>query len=211
MREAPDILRKETKYLLILTVFISVLAIINLVSVKLVELGSLTFPFGAYLYALTFPCTDVVSEVWGKQRARQMVYLGMLATILAAGITAFAVSHPPALFWEDKDESFSSLFGLVPRLLLASVVAYFVGQFHDVWAFHFWKRLTKGRFLWLRNNLSTVVSQLIDTTLFNIIAFLGVISGSDLPKLIFGAYLLKLAIAVLDTPVVYILVRWTRD
>ena len=204
-------MKKETKFLLILTVFLSVMAIINLVSVKLVQFGNLTFPFGAYLYALTFPCTDVVSEVWGKERAKQTVYLGMLATILAAIITSLAVSHPPATFWEDRDVSFAGLFGLVPRLLLASLVAYFVGQIHDIWAFHFWKAMTGDRFLWLRNNLSTVVSQFLDTTLFNVIAFLGVVQNADLPKLIFGAYFLKLAIAVLDTPVVYFLVRWARN
>ena len=203
-------MKKETKFLVILAVFLSVLSIINLVSVKLVQLGTLVFPFGAYLYALTFPCTDVVSEIWGKERAKKMVYLGMLATILAAIITALAVSHPPAPFWEKMDEPFSLIFGLVPRLLIASLIAYAVGQLHDIWAFHFWKAMTGPRFLWLRNNLSTTVSQFLDTTLFNLIAFLGVVPNADLPKLILGAYFLKLLIAVIDTPVVYLLVRWVR-
>ncbi|AWT59585.1 MAG: hypothetical protein DF168_00777 [Candidatus Moanabacter tarae] len=203
-------MKKETKFLIILTVFLSVLSIINLVSVKLVQLGPLVFPFGAYLYALTFPCTDVVSEIWGKERAKKMVYLGILATVLAAIITALAVSHPPAQFWDGMNEPFSRIFGLVPRLLLASLIAYFFGQIHDIWAFHFWKAMTGPRFLWLRNNLSTMVSQFLDTTLFNLIAFLGEVPDADLPKLILGAYFLKVMIAVLDTPVVYLLVRWVR-
>ena len=116
---------------------------------------------------------------------------------------------PPASFWEGQD-AYNTTLGSVPRIVLASMLAYLVSQHHDVFAFHLWRRLTKGRFLWLRNNASTMVSQGIDTVLFITIAFVGVVPTNVLLNMILGQYVIKLCIAVADTPICYALVILIR-
>lgn len=196
------------KFWIILTLFLASVNILNIVSVKIVEVYGLAFSFGTYLYALTFPLTDTVSEVWGRARARTMVFLGLLANLLVVGAVSLSVWHPPADFWADANLSYVATLGAVPRVLLGSMLAYTVAQLHDVWAFHFWKKVTAGRKLWLRNNLSTVVSQFLDTTIFTVVAFYGIVPTGQLPAMVLTAYVIKLLLAVVDTPVVYLLVRW---
>ena len=118
-----------------------------------------------------------------------------------------AIHWRSAPFATDYSEQFSSVLGLVPRVVLASMVAYLLSQHHDVFAFNFWKTKTKGRHLWLRNNLSTMVSQAIDTGVFITIAFYGVM---DIVPLLIGQYVIKLIIAVLDTPFIYF-ISWLMD
>jgi hypothetical protein len=113
---------------------------------------------------------------------------------------------PPAFFWEHQD-AYNTILGATPRIVFASMVAYLVSQNHDVWAFHWWKQKTAGRYLWLRNNVSTMVSQLIDSILFIGIAFTGVYPVKAIVGMILGQYLIKVCIAVLDTPFCYMLVR----
>lgn len=200
----------ENKYFVLLTVFIAVVSILNLMSVKMIEIGALTTTFGAYLYALTFPCTDVVAEVWGKERAQQMVKLGFLAYVIVAIVLVFALFHPPASFWVESNQSFVGLFGVVPRILLGSAFAFIVAQSYDVWIFHKIKDRSDGTKLWLRNNISTGTSQLLDSVVFVTIAFAGTLPTSELFSMIFGTYIVKLVIAVVDTPIVYLLVSWAR-
>lgn len=116
---------------------------------------------------------------------------------------------PPADFWEGQD-AYNAILGSVPRIVLASMVAYLVSQHHDVFAFHFWRRLTNGRFLWLRNNASTMVSQGIDTVLFITIAFAGTVPLDILGSMLATQYVIKLLIAVADTPLCYALVKLVR-
>ncbi|MFH1649731.1 MAG: queuosine precursor transporter, partial [Candidatus Woesearchaeota archaeon] len=105
-------------------------------------------------------------------------------------------------FSQSMHDALITVFSFTPRLVLASLVAYFISQFHDVWAFHAWKRRTKGKHLWLRNNASTIVSQFIDTVIVVVIAFYGVLPG--LIELILGIWILKVIIAMLDTPFMYL-------
>ncbi len=103
------------------------------------------------------------------------------------------------------------MLGAVPRIVLASMVAYLLSQHHDVFAFHFWKRVTQGRFLWLRNNASTMVSQGIDTVLFITIAFIGVIPTNVLLNMIVAQYVIKIVIAIVDTPLCYLMVHLLKN
>ena len=146
--------------------------------------------------------------MWGRRRANQVVLLGFLVNLFVVAVVMFTVWHPPAEFWAEQDKAYKSLFGMVPRILLGSMCAYLASQFHDVWAFHFWKKKTKGRALWFRNNASTLSSQLIDSTIFTVIAFWGSFPPSSIGQMIVGQYVIKLIIAVVDTPIVYLLVRW---
>ncbi len=201
-------MQKETKFYIILAFFIAVATIINPIASKIVEIFGLTFSVSAYAYALTFPITDTVTEVWGKRRARLVVLLGFMANLIVVAFVVLAVNHPPAEFWAPNDEAFGSTLGVVPRIVFGGMCAYLVSQFHDIWAFHFWKKLTRGKHLWLRNNLSTFVSQLIDTLTFVLISFAGVLPTDVLPSIVLGQYVIKIVIAGVDTPVVYLLVKW---
>jgi len=113
---------------------------------------------------------------------------------------------PAADFWKGQS-SFENVFDSTLRLTIAGLVAYLLSQFHDVWAFNFWKKLTKGKYLWLRNNASTIVSQAIDAVVFMTIAYYGVF---PVIPLIIGQYTGKLVLAILDTPVVYGIVYLAR-
>ena len=127
----------------------------------------------------------------------------MISIIYVAGIL------PSATFWNDQ-QSYDQILGAVPRIVIASMVAYLVSQNHDVLAFEMWKKVTGGKFLWFRNNASTVVSQGIDTTIFILIAFVGIYSFDDILNMIWITYLIKIVVAIIDTPLVYILVNIVR-
>lgn len=117
-----------------------------------------------------------------------------------------AIALPAAPFWQNQD-AFVSVVGSTSRIIVASLAAYLVSQYHDVWLFHLLKRKTGGKHLWLRNNASTAVSQLIDSVIFIVIAFYGVM---PVWPLIFGQWIVKMAIALIDTPLVYLFVGILR-
>jgi len=156
-------------------------------------------PAGVIGYSITFIATDVISEVFGKERAQEAVFGGFIALIAVFILVQVSLIWPNAPFWHN-DEAYVSILGSTSRIILASFIAYLVSQMHDVWAFHFWKRLTQSRHLWLRNNLSTAVSQFLDSLIFVTIAFYGVL---PIWPLIYGQWLIKFLIAILDTPIVY--------
>lgn len=199
-----------TAFLLLVGAFVSSVVVANVTASKVVELWGLTFAAGVFAYCVTFPITDVVAEVWGKAAARKVVWAGLAGNIAMIVLIPLAVISPSAVFYEHQD-AYALILGFVPRVVLASIAAYLVAQLHDVWAFHFWSRVTRGRHLWFRNNLSTMTSQFIDSAIFVLIAFSGVFSWDALLSILIGQYLVKLIIAVLDTPVVYVLVYFCRD
>lgn len=180
--------------------------ICNIQVLKIIDIFGLVATVGNILYGSIFLATDLLSEVYGKQAARRGVWLGFFALIFAT------ISMQLALLFTPHPDDFSQpalqqIFGFMPRVVVASLIAYLISQHHDVWAFHFWKEKTAGRFLWLRNNASTWVSQAIDSIVFVTIAFYGVFSPKVLLSVLVTTYLLKLMIALLDTPIVY-LGRW---
>ena len=118
-----------------------------------------------------------------------------------------AVHSPPAVFWTEDQEAYKQTLGGVPRLVGASMVAYLISQFHDVWAFDYWRRKTRGRFLLVRNNLSTMVSQFIDTIVFISLAFGGLLPLSAMLTMVVGQIVVKWVIAWLDTPFILLGVR----
>lgn len=201
-------LKRHTKFLIVFGIFAAVITFVNLVSAKIVTVFGLTFSVGAFFYAITFLCTDIISECWGKEQAKKVVWVGFLANILIVVFIGIAVFAPPADFWSKNQEAFASLLGLVPRIVLGSMVAYVVSQLHDVWAFHFWRKVTLNKHFWLRNNLSTMTSQLIDSVIFVSISFYGTMPNSILFSVIVGQYIVKLVIAAVDTPFAYLARNW---
>ena len=189
--------------------FATLLVVANIIAGKLISIGMWVVPVAVIAYPLTFLVTDTIAELYGRRIATRIVWVGFAVNVLMVALVYVGKIIPPASFWEGQD-AYNTILGSVPRIVLASMLAYLASQHHDVFAFHFWKRLTKGRFLWLRNNASTMVSQGIDTALFITIAFIGVVPTNVLLNMIVGQYVIKLGIAMVDTPICYALVGLIR-
>jgi len=172
--------RLSNAFLFLAAIFITALVVSNIVSFKLVTILGFVVPAGVFMYPITFAITDVISEVYGRKKAAQVVVAGFFSAAIVPFLTFIAVILPPAEFFKAQDQ-FSTVLGAIPRVTLASLIAYLTSQWHDVWAFHFWKKISKGKHLWLRNNLSTMVSQFIDTIVFITVAFAGAVPGVALP------------------------------
>jgi queuosine precursor transporter len=179
----------------------ALMVIVNVMNTKLVSIGSFVVPGGTLLFAVTFLITDIISEKFGKKYAIQAVWAGFYALIIYLVSVWIVLAWTPSSFALEASEAFSTVFSLAPRIILGSLVAYLIGQHHDVWAFHFWKKKTNGKHLWLRNNASTAVSQFIDSIIFVVIAFLGVVP--NIWTVILSVYVVKLMIAIVDTPFIY--------
>lgn len=213
----------ERMYLYLAGTFVTLLVLTNVIGVKLFVLFGETLTTGIITYPLTFLVTDIVSEVWGKKRADRMVFLGFGMSLLMLLIVQLSIKMPPSPFWgsefatefENGDQmqrAWLASFGVGPWLVTGSMCAYLCAQLCDNFMFHFWRRLTKGKHLWLRNNGSTPVSQLVDTFIVNSFLFYGAFGWEFWQgiKVMWVIYLFKLAIAWIDTPFCYLGVWWTR-
>lgn len=163
------------------------------------------FPGSATLlaFSITFLITDIISEVYGKKAAKRAVWAGFWSILLVYILIRIAIIWPSAPFWKDQ-AAYEKIFGGSLRIITGGVIAYIVSQLHDVWVYHFLKGKTKGKYLWLRNNVSTMLSQFINTVIFVTIAFYGI---QPIGKLIVGHYIGKLLVALLDTPFIYLSVH----
>lgn len=184
----------------------SVAILCNLQVLKLTSLFGFTVTLGNVLYGVIFFATDLLNELYGPAEARRAVITGFVSMLAMTVVMQVALlfSTAPDPWAIEVNQAMRLLFGFMPRLAAASIAAYLISQFHDVWAFSLLKRLSKGRFLWLRNNLSTLVSQLIDTLVFCGIAFWGVLERAVFMDVLLTTYLLKLVVAVADTPFMYL-------
>lgn len=193
------------KKLLIQGVFITSLLIANVVAGKVLDLHGFIVPGALFFYAFTFLSTDVMSELYGRREANNLVKVGFICAIFAAGMILLTQHLPAASFASLQSDAYDVLLGVNFRIMAASMVAYYSSQTWDVWMFHKIGRLTKGRHKWIRNNVSTLTSQLIDTVIFILIAFWGVVP--NIGWMILSYYGLKLVIAVLDTPFFYLITK----
>lgn len=201
-------------YYILLGVFISCLVIAQFLATKLTYIqlphfGRVIFPAGVLAYALTYLCTDVISEVWGRHRATATVIVGFIASLIALILVWIAI-HLPTLGGGEEPGSFDEIANKIIRVIVASMSAYLISQFNDVWLFHTLKRITRGKALWMRNLVSTSVSQFIDSSVFIFLAFYGDMGLGVIWSLIIGQFAIKFLIAVLDTPLVYLFVWLIR-
>jgi queuosine precursor transporter len=181
----------------------------NIQVIKQVDLFGLSATLGNVLYASIFFSTDLLNELYGKDEAKRAVVFGFIFLIISMVVMQIALEFEP----NENDfiqSSLEQIFSFFPRVVLASLTAYLISQFHDVWAFNFWKKLTKKKHLWLRNNLSTMVSQLIDSLIFCTMAFWGLFSLSNFMQIVFTTYILKWIIAAADTPFLYLAVKISK-
>ena len=206
-REAPlnkYIMEKTNKNLLILNgIFITSLLIANVVSAKIVTFGGLVIPAAIVAYPLTFLMTDVIGEIWGKEQANETVKLGFICQLISLILIGLAIILPVAPFADNQAE-FKGIMAQSFRVVAASLVAYYCSQSWDVWVFHKIREKGTGN-KWLRNNLSTMTSQIIDTAIFITIAFIGTVP--NIWVMIGSQYLIKCIYALLDTVPFYYLTR----
>lgn len=180
----------------------------NIQVTKNVELFGLQATLGNIVYATGFLATDMLTEFFGKKESYKAVAIGFFSLLAMTLLMQVAILFEPASS-DIAQSSLSLIFGLMPRIAFGSLVAYVVSNLHDIWAFDFWKRKKPGRnTLWMRNNFSTFVSQLIDTVLFTLIAFWGVYPTEVLIEIMLSTYLLKWVVAVFDTPFMYLSRYW---
>jgi len=202
---------KEKLFLLLSGIFLTALVLGNIIgTTKFVDIFGLVIPAGVLAYPFTFLATDLISELYGKKRAQTLVWIGFIMNFFMLGLMALGHYLPDASGVSGAASTFERVFEFMIGNVIASMIAYLIAQSVDVHVFHFWKRLTKGRHLWLRNNGSTTFSQLIDTTAILSILYLADNLGPDidsigkLVSLIFASYLFKFFFALLDTPLFYL-------
>jgi len=182
--------------------FVAVLMISNVVSAKPVILGPFTFDGGTILFPLSYIFGDVLTEVYGYQRSRRVIWSGFGATALMAAIFMLVGVLPAAPDWEYQ-EAYQAILGMTPRIVIASLVAYFLGEFSNSWVLAKMKILTQGRWLWTRTIASTLVGEGIDTLVFVLVAFYGVWPNPLLLTVIASNYVFKCGVEVLVTPLTY--------
>ena len=201
---------KDQLYIILVGIFIASLVTCNLIANKFVtiNLGFKVFIVSAGIlpYPLTFLVTDLISEIYGQKKANLAVFSGFVASIFVLSFLWLGAqfnSIPNSIV---DDFTYNTVFQNAWRLITASMVAYLFAQFIDVRVFHFWKKLTNGKHLWLRNNGSTIASQLIDTTLVISILFVGVWDTNQILSAIIDGWIFKMLIALLDTPIIYVVI-----
>ena len=215
MQEQHDIRdRQELVYACLVAVYVTVILLTNTVGTKLFVVGGVVFPVSLFCFPVTFLVTDIVSDVFGAKKAQNFVIIGFLASLGLLGFVMLGLWVPPAPAYAISD-AYDQVFGPTWRLFFASMTAYLLAQTIDVRIFHFIKKRTGDKQLWLRNNLSTMISQLVDTATV-LFLFLykneAVFSGSfgDLCMLVLSVYVGKVLIAAIDTPFCYLGIWWVR-
>jgi hypothetical protein len=184
--------------------------LINIQTVKMADVFGMTLVLGTISYSSLYLTTDLISEVYGKKSAKIAVWLGFISIILTTFFMQFVLWMKPAP-QDFADPALHTIFSILPRITLASIIAYIFSQHIDVNLFHFWKRVTNGKHLWLRNNGSTLISQMIDSIIFFHIAYFGVMPYNTVWTLIISTYLFKLMIGVIDTGFIYMGVNWMKN
>ncbi len=204
-----DKLVAQRIYLIFGALFIASLVVSNLIFQKFFYwdfFGIYTFEIsvGILPYPITFLITDIISEVYGKKKANQIVTAGIFASFFSM-LIVFVAGVVPATEWSPINDSlFNKVFGATAIAVLASMMAYLLAQYIDIHIFHFWKRITKGKHLWLRNNFSTFFSQFVDTfTVLFLLCSFGKIEWNLFGLLLASGFLFKIMIAALDTPFLY--------
>ena len=216
LADAPLSGRAEAVYLLLATLFTGSLVVCNLIANKFVtiDLGFKVFILsaGALPYPVTFLVTDLLSEIYGRRRANRVVACGFVVSAFVLGVLWLGNQFDAIPDSPVDTEAYRTVFQNAWRVVGASMIAYLVAQFVDIRLFHFWKRLTRGKHLWLRNNASTVLSQLLDSMLVVIVLFAGTLDNSEMLTIILDLWLFKALVALLDTPLFYFgtatLERW---
>ncbi|MEK6957850.1 MAG: queuosine precursor transporter [archaeon] len=194
---------KGNRYFATITgLFVGVLIISNIASTKILVLGPFTFDGGTILFPLSYIFGDILTEVYGFHRARKVIWTGFAVALVMSIVFAIVGLLPAAQGWENQ-AAYDAILGVVPRIVLASLIAYFAGEFSNSFVLAKMKIWSKGKYLWMRTIGSTVVGQAVDTILFSAIAFWGELPMEIFIALVVSNYVFKVGIEALFTPVTY--------
>ena len=189
------------------------LLLANLQGPKLTEIFGLQTSMGVILYSSIYFATDLLSEKYGRKEANRAVLIGFVVSIIFIIMTSISLMYQPSTnpktteFAQSVHQATSTLFNFSPRFVIGSLLAYLISQSLDVWIYHIVKRKTQGRHLWLRNNLSTLLSQAVDTVIYGVVVWWGIVDFATAMQLALAKYLFKVIIALADTPFLY----WARS
>jgi len=190
-------------YLTLCAVFVTSLLVADIIAGKFFVIGGLEVSVGVIPFPITFLLTDVVNEYYGRKGARLLTGIGAAMLVFAFGIIFLARALPTGASSPVPQAAFDGVFGISYKFFAASLIAYLVGQFADINAFHVTKRITASRLLWLRATGSTAISQVVDTAIVNAAALAGILSAGQIVRVAFWSYVYKMTVAVLLTPVLY--------
>jgi queuosine precursor transporter len=194
---------KEYRFFTLITaVFVAVLLISNVASSKILVLGPFTFDGGTIIFPISYIFGDILTEVYGYRKSRQVIWIGFACAILMTAVFAVVGLLPPAADWNGQ-EAYNRILGTTPRIVAGSLVAYFAGEFSNSFLLAKMKIFTRGRWLFSRTIGSTVVGQGVDTLFFVMIAFAGSYSWNTILAIIVSNYVFKVAFEVIATPVTY--------
>lgn len=190
------------------------LLLANLQGPKLTEIFGLQTSMGVILYSSIYFATDLLSERYGREEANRAVMIGLIVSVIFIVMTSISLMYLPSGHPKTADfaltihQATSNLFNFSPRFVLGSLLAYYISQRFDVWIYHVIRTRTQGRHLWLRNNLSTLLSQAIDTLVYGVVVWWGVVDFVTAMQLAMAKYLFKVIIALIDTPFLYWASSW---
>ena len=202
-------MRNSPWFVLIVAVFVTCLITANIIAVKLVNIFGLIVPAAVVIFPISYIFGDVLTEVYGYAASRRVIWLGFFCNLLA--VVAFIIGGflPAASFWQNQ-AAYDTILGYTPRLLVASFIAYLIGEFANSFVLAKMKIATHGRWLWTRTIGSTLVGEGLDSLVFMSIAFVGTIPGDGLASAIMTQWLFKVAYEVAATPLTYAVVTWLK-
>jgi len=193
----------------LVALFVAVLLISNIASVKILSFWKFTFDGGTILFPLGYIFGDILTEVYGYRQSRRVIWLGFLAAFLMSLVFYIVQLLPPAEGWGNQ-QAYESILGFVPRLVTASLMAYFAGEFTNSFILSKMKIATKGKYLWTRTIGSTIVGEGIDTAVFCMVAFYGILPTGQLIAVLVSNYIFKCLVEIVCTPLTYLLVRFLK-
>lgn len=197
-------------FVIVVAVFVTCLLIANIIAVKLVNIAGLIMPAGIIIFPISYICGDVLTEVYGYRRARQVIWLGFACNLLAVSAIWIGQVLPGAAFWEAQG-AYERILGFTPRLLIASFCAFLIGEFANSVVLAKMKVLTAGRMLWLRTIGSTIIGQGLDSLIFILITFWGLIPPLELFSAVGTQWWFKVAYEALITPLTYAVVNFLKQ
>lgn len=205
-----DRVNNQYRYLDIITaVFVAVLLISNIASTKIVQIWIFTFDGGTILFPISYIFGDILTEVYGYRRSRRVIWIGFLCALLMSVVLGLIGLVRPAPGWNLQD-AYMNILGQTPRIVAASLIAYFAGEFSNSFTLAKMKLLTRGKWLWTRTIGSTVIGQFVDTILFVLIAFSGLYSWNLIFLIILSNYIFKVGFEVILTPATYKIVSFLK-
>lgn len=194
---------------LISSVFVAILLISNTVGVKVVDVFGLNLPGGIIVFPVSYIFGDVLTEVYGYRASRRIIWTGLACAVMMSGVYYVVEQLPAASFWPHQ-QAYESILGFAPRITLASIIAYFCGEFSNSYVLAKMKLFTNGRHLWTRTIGSTIVGEGVDTLVFCAVAFTGVFTSIQILSIVLANYVVKVAYEVIATPATYAVVGFLK-